>query len=260
MRIDETRLRTLGSLAVAAGLLVGATPAWSAEADLKQRIEERLEKKRLDERASIEVTIEQDRAVLTGMATTVYDRNQAAQVARKETENVDNRVEVYPDGEYSDAEIIEGIRKTILRYAYYSMFDNVTFGVQNGRVVLAGSAYQPWRKSAIEKRVSKVKGIRELHSEISVQSVSIFDERLRRQLADRIYQDPRFIQYASRTHPPIKIIVNKGKVTLAGYVASPVEQALVGHIARGLLSFGVDNQLRVDGEAPEERPTSSSAS
>ena len=260
MKITETHLRRLGPLGLAVGLLAGASPAWSADADLRQRIEQRLEQKKLDEKASIQVAVERERAVLTGLATTVYDRNQAGQAARKETEAVDNRIEVHPDGEYSDAEIVEAIRDTILRYAYYSMFDSVAFGVENGHVLLSGSTYQPWRKTEIEKRVSKVKGIRELHSEITVQSVSIFDERLRRQLARRIYRDPLFIQYANHTNPPIKIIVDKGKVTLAGYVASPVEQALLGHIARGFLSFGVDNQLRVDGEAPEEKPSNPSAS
>jgi len=260
MRINETRLRRLGPLGLAAGLLAGASPAWSGDADLKQRIEQRLEKKKLDERANIQVVVAQERAVLSGLATTVYDRSQAERAARKETDAVDNRIEVHPDGEYSDAEIVDAIRETILRYVYYTMFDNVGFGVDNGHVLLAGSTYQPWRKEEIEKRVSKVKGIRELRSEITVQSVSFFDERLRRQLARRIYRDPRFIQYANRTHPPIKIIVDAGKVTLAGYVASPVEQALLGHIARGFLSFGVDNQVRVDGESPEEKPTNSSAS
>ena len=260
MSMNVTHLRRLGLLGLAVGLLAGASPTWADDADLKQRIELRLEKKKLDQNAQIEIAVEQGSAVLTGMATTVYDRNRAGQAARKEVEEVDNQIQVHPDAEYSDAEVVEAIRKTILRYSYYSIFDNVTFRVENGHVLLAGSTYQPWRRNEIEKRVSKVKGIRELHSEITVQSVSIFDERLRRRLANRIYRDARFIQYANRVHPPIKIIVDKGKVTLAGYVASPVEQALLGHIARSFLSFGVDNQLKVDGESPEEKPSGSSAS
>ena len=33
--------------------------------------------------------------------------------------------------------------------------------------LLFGSTLQPWRRNEIEKRVSKVQGIRELHSESS---------------------------------------------------------------------------------------------
>lgn len=259
MRTKVSHLRRLGLLGLASGLLATASPTWAAGADLKRRIELRLENKKLDERASIEVAVESGRALLTGMTTTVYDRNRAEQAARKEAEEVVNQIQVHPDGEYSDAEVVEAIRKAILRYPYYSIFDSVRFGVENGQVLLLGSTYQPWRRTEIEKRVSKVKGVRELNSEITVQSVSIFDERLRRRLARRIYRDPLFIQYANRANPPIKIIVNQGEVILAGYVASRVEQALLGHIARGFLSFGVDNQVKVDGESPEEKLNSSPA-
>ncbi len=260
MKINMTHLRRLGLLGLAAGLMVGASPVQADDADVKRRIEQRLEKKKLGENAAIEVTVEQGNAVLIGVATTVYDRNRAGEAARKEVEGVDNRIQVHPEGEHTDAEIIAATRKAILRYPSYSIFDNVSFAVENGQVLLMGSTYQPWHRKEIEKQVSKVEGIRQLHSEITVQSVSIFDERLRQQLANRIYGDPRFIQYAHRAHPPIKIIVNKGKVVLAGYVSSPVEQALLGHIARSSLNFGVDNQLRVDGEPTEERLSGSPTS
>jgi osmotically-inducible protein OsmY len=243
----------LGSLGLVVGLLAGGSVAWAGNGDVKQRIESRLDKK-LGQGANIEVTVEQGRAVLTGVTTTVYDKNRAERAARKEAEDVDNQIRVFPDGEYHDAEIVKGVRKAVLGYAYYSIFDGVAFAVEDGAVWLTGSVYQPWRKEAIEKRISRVEGIRELHSDIEVQPVSFFDERIRRELAYRIYSDARFVQYAHRANPPIKILVDKGKVTLAGSVASPVEQVLLGHIARGVLSFGVENQIQVDGESPEETP------
>jgi hypothetical protein len=45
---------------------------------------------------------------------------------------------------------------------------------------------------------------------------SSFDDRLRYQLAYLIYGDPRFVQYAHRADPPIRIIVDRGHVTLTG--------------------------------------------
>ena len=64
----------------------------------------------------------------------------------------------------------------------------------------------------------------------------------------RIYGDERFVQYASWAHPPIRIIVEDGRVTLTGYVGSLVEQRVVEHIARATLAFAVDNQVKLESE------------
>ncbi len=71
-------------------------------------------------------------------------------------------------------------------------------------------------------------------------------------LARQIYGDVRFAQYAHWAHPPIRILVDRGNVILAGWVRNPVEKAVLGNIARGTLSFNVDNQLQVDSEVPAE--------
>ena len=49
-------------------------------------------------------------------------------------------------------------------------------------------------------------------------------------------------------YPPVRIIVSNGRITLAGYVNSEVERQMLGHIARGTLAFGVDNQLKLESE------------
>ena len=61
MRTKVSHLRRLGLLGLASGLLATASPTWAAGADLKRRIELRLENKKLDERASIEVAVESGR-------------------------------------------------------------------------------------------------------------------------------------------------------------------------------------------------------
>jgi len=89
-------------------------------------------------------------------------------------------------------------------------------------------------------------------NEIRVQPLSPFDDRLRRELLRRIYGDERFERYASWAHPPIHIIVDRGRVTLTGIVGSAVEQQLLGHIARGTLAFAVDNQVKLESELRAE--------
>jgi osmotically-inducible protein OsmY len=154
--------------------------------------------------------------------------------------------------ERKDSEIRKDVADQVLRYAYYTVFDSIEAGVENGVVLLRGSVNQPWRKGDIEKRVAKVPGVKGVTSEIRVQPLSPFDDRLRRELVHRIYGDERFVQYASWAHPPIRIIVDRGRVTLTGVVGSAVEQQLVGHIARGTLAFAVDNQVKLESDLKAE--------
>ena len=154
--------------------------------------------------------------------------------------------------ERKDSEIRKDVFDPILRYPWYTVFDSIAAGVDEGVVTLRGSVNQPYRKTDIERRVAGIAGVKDVRSEIRVQGVSSFDDRLRRELVHRIYGDERFVQYASWAHPPIRIIVDKGRITLTGLVGSAVEQQLVGHIARGTLAFSVDNQVKLESDLRAE--------
>jgi len=154
--------------------------------------------------------------------------------------------------ERKDSEIRKDVFDQILRYPWYTVFDSIAAGVDEGVVTLRGSVNQPYRKTDIERRVAGIAGVKDVRSEIRVQGVSSFDDRLRRELVHRIYGDERFVQYASWAHPPIRIIVDKGRITLTGLVGSAVEQQLVGHIARGTLAFSVDNQVKLESDLRAE--------
>lgn len=158
-----------------------------------------------------------------------------------------------------DSQIRKDVANQVLGYAWYTVFDSIEAGVEDGVVVLRGSVQHPWRKRDIEKRVAGVEGVRQVHSEIRVQGVSSFDDQLRRELVRRIYGDERFVQYANWPHPPVRIIVDRGRITLTGYLGSAVERQLVGHIARGTLAFAVDNQVKLESELRAEPSRGASA-
>jgi osmotically-inducible protein OsmY len=239
-------------LALAAASVLLAGPAGAADdAKTQRKIEERLAKAGLDSSADIKVTVRDGVARLEGAVLEYEASYKAEKSARKEAKSVENRLAVGAEPR-PDADIRRDIEEAIVRYPYYGVFDSVEVGVQDGAVALGGSVYQPWRKDDLEARVARVPGIRSMSSEIRVQGVSGFDESLRRQLARRIYGNDNFVQYANWPNPPIRIVVENGKVTLTGYVRSNVEQVMVGHIARGTLAFGVDNRVEVDGARPEE--------
>lgn len=152
----------------------------------------------------------------------------------------------------SDQQVLDAVASAILRHPYYGVFDSVGARVEAGVVTLTGSVNQPWRKEELERRVARVDGVREVRNQIRVQPVSFNDDRLRAELYRRIYGNSLFARYATFADPPIRIIVENGHVTLTGIVNSEVERTVLGSIARGTLSFSVDNQVQVESEARKE--------
>jgi len=245
-------LRGAAFLAAVALLLTGTPPLAADDAEILRDIEARFAKKNVARDAEVEVAVSGGEVTLTGVATDLPASRLAEKLARKEAKVVHNRIRVVIEEPVKDADIVEGIRSAILRYPRYEIFDYVEFGVRDGNVLLQGSVIHPWKKTDIESRVAQVVGIKAIENTISVQSFSPFDSDLRRSLARRIYGDPRFVQYGARSNPPIRILVDRGHVTLAGWVNSPVEKAVLGSIALSSPSFGVKNQLNVDTDVPAE--------
>jgi osmotically-inducible protein OsmY len=219
----------------------------------------RLEKAKLDQRGDIEVALEDGRVILTGMVTTVDAKRAVEKAALKEAKVVENRLSVHPEEERTDLEIRKDIEKAVLSYTRYTVFDSVAIAVKDGYVLLGGSVNQPYRSSDIERRIAKIPGVRAIENVIEVQRVSIFDDRLRTQLYRAIYSDPLFVRFSNRVNPPVRIIVDRGRVTLTGVVATNVEQQKLGHIARGTLAFGVDNRVQLESELPREEARSRSS-
>jgi osmotically-inducible protein OsmY len=235
------------SLAVA-GLLSFASPAAALDdATLQQKLEARLKKAQLDRDANVRVSVKDGRATLAGIATTLEARRDALKAARKETGEIDDRIELRVEPR-PDRAVLEGAADAILRYPRYTVFDSVGVAVRDGVVTLQGSVREPYRKDEIEDRVAEVKGVREIRNEIEVQPLSISDDRLRAELLRGIYGSELFDRFAYWADPPVRIIVANGHVTLTGYVNSPVERQVVGSIARETLAFGVDNQVQLESE------------
>ena len=248
--MDGRSVRRTGALGLA-GALLFIGPTLADDAGVRERIEARLNKAHVTERGQIDVEVKDGVAVLSGFTTTVDARHQAEKAARKETKTVDNRLRVVPVT-MDDAGLRQSVTDAVLGYVYYGVFDSVAIGVDHGVVTLQGSVRHPWRKEDIERRVARLEGVREIRNELRVQTVSGFDERLRRQLYRRIYGNGMFQRYATFSDPPIHIVVEKGNITLTGVVNSRVEKAVLETIARGVLAFRVDNQVQVESDIGKE--------
>ena len=81
--------------------------------------------------------------------------------------------------------------------------------------------------------------------------VSQFDDELRFRIARAIYSNSSFWNYAAMANPPIRVVVNRGHVTLEGVVQSNVERMLARSLASGFGAFEVKNELKTDAEVRE---------
>jgi hyperosmotically inducible protein len=146
-----------------------------------------------------------------------------------------------------DDAIAQKVAHEIRTYAYYTIWDNVDFQVNDGTVHLLGEVSQPYKKSALGSIISHVSGVTTVDNELKVAPLSSFDDRIRVQVAQAIFRDPALSRYAIQAVPPIHIIVDNGRVTLEGVVNTKMEKEVAGIRASSSMTFGmVTNNLRVE--------------
>ena len=151
-------------------------------------------------------------------------------------------------GPQTDADIARNVRHEVLMYPRYTLWDDISFRVDNGSVEILGAVSQPYKKQDIQRLVRQVPGVTSVTNDLKVLPVSFQDDRLRLQVARAIYRDPVLSRYALGAVPSIHIIVENGHVTLTGAVNNTLEKQVAGMRASSAgLSFGqVDNRLEVD--------------
>src|SRR5215475_4108568 len=139
------------------------------------------------------------------------------------------------------------IRHELNMIPYVNAFDYMTYTVdRNGNVTLNGEVTNPVVKSDAGNVVKRVEGVEHVDNLIRVLPVSPMDDGLRRRLFRTIYGYPGLEKYALGVTKPIRIIVDKGHVTLVGVVDSQADKNIVGIRANGVPGiFSVDNQLKV---------------
>lgn len=155
--------------------------------------------------------------------------------------------------ERKDLQVFNDIANQVNRYTQLTIFDSISASVDEGRVVLNGWVTMPYKRDDIERRVRKVDGVAAIDNKIGVLPVSQFDNELRFRIARAIYGHSLFWNYANMVNPPIRIVVNRGRVTLEGVVQSNVERQLARSLAAGFGQFELKNALKTDAEIREER-------
>lgn len=150
----------------------------------------------------------------------------------------------------AQARITKEVRHRILMLADFGTFDNIAFKLNGYDVVLIGQVTRGSLKDDAERVVKKIEGVEKVENQIEVLPASFNDDRLRRDLFNAIYRYGPLQHYGVGSNRPIRIIVNRGNVTLEGVVDRQSDKNMAGIRANGVPGvFSVKNNLVVPGKS-----------
>jgi hyperosmotically inducible protein len=145
--------------------------------------------------------------------------------------------------------LIQKVRRELVTLPRYGVFDWLEYEVgADGAVKLMGQVVRPITKSDATGRIKRIEGVSRVINEIEVLPLSPMDDRLRIKLYRSLFNfnSPLF-RYATGSVPPIHLIVNRGRATLKGVVATEGDRNFAyikANTVPGL--FEVNNELRVE--------------
>jgi hyperosmotically inducible protein len=132
---------------------------------------------------------------------------------------------------------------------FYTVFDNLEFGVDGTRVILQGQVTNPDLKSEAIAAAKSVRGVTDVQDNIRVLPASNDDDRIRREAYRAIYGEPQLTKYGFQSVQAIHIIVDGGHITLEGNVNNDGDRNIAGMRANSVSgAFSVKNNLLMHGE------------
>ncbi len=158
--------------------------------------------------------------------------------------------DVFTAGPPDQTQLVKAIRHNLLSLPYFSIFDDLTFQVNDGVVTLQGACPPdpPWNiKSDAENAVKGIPGVTKVVNNIKELPLSPMDWDIRRAEARAIYGDAQIgTRYGYQALPSIHIIVDNGHVTLDGVVDNQFDDTIVRTRANGVPNvFSVTDNLVV---------------
>ena len=163
--------------------------------------------------------------------------------------NKDKSGAVATSGAKGQDRITREVRHELVMLPYYGVFDNLTYRVDGTTVTLMGQVTKPTLKSDAGNVVKGIEGVERVDNKIQVLPLSSMDDGLRLAEYRAIYGTPGLDRYAMQAVPPIHIIVDNGKVTLEGVVATQADKDTAGIRANTVNGvFSVTNNLRLEND------------
>ena len=242
--------------ALALALIIGAplvgspgTRYTGAKTDQKiqQLTTQELQKK--DKFKAVSASVEDGIVTLSGKVDLLIDKANAEKGVRKikGVDGVRNHLQI-AGKQMPDAELRQALADKLRydRIGYGIVFNNLTLTVDKGVVTVGGRVRDyPDRDSALAI-LETTAGVKDIVDEIEVAPLSTFDDQLRIRLARAIYGHPSLQMYSLDPQAPIRIVVENGRVELAGIVKSTADRQIASAQAASVPGvFSVQNNLMV---------------
>lgn len=148
------------------------------------------------------------------------------------------------------ARLIREVRRELATLPYYDVFDWLQFEVRpDNTIILSGQTIRPTIRRDAESRLRDIEGISRIVNNIEVLPLSPNDDRIRVAVYRTLFNfDSPLYRYALGAVPSIRIIVNRGRVTLKGIVNSEFDRNYANVQVRGVPGiFEVTNELQIEG-------------
>jgi osmotically-inducible protein OsmY len=245
----KVNLRSLTSFLAVSILSVGlAAQTTSAryDSDIQSRVTQQLAKKQ--EFRNLQATTEDGIVTLSGKVDLYQQKLDAAKKVRKldKVQGVRNLVAVSSSA--PDAEVEARLERKLHydRIGYDNLFNFVDVTVKDGVATLNGETYNDLGRDSALALANSMPGVKDVVDNIKVSPVSGFDDRIRISALRAIYRDPVLGRYASDPAKPIRIVVDNGKLSLYGTVATAMDKQIAGMRANQVFGvFSVQNNLEV---------------
>jgi osmotically-inducible protein OsmY len=133
------------------------------------------------------------------------------------------------------------------RIGYDNAFNYLSVSVKNGVATVSGETLNDVGRDSALAIVQTMPGVKDVVNNVTVSPVSNFDDSVRLRAAQALYGDPVLGKYATDPAHPIRIIVDRGTLSLYGSVESPMDKQIAGLRANEVFgAFRVENHLTVD--------------
>lgn len=144
------------------------------------------------------------------------------------------------------ARLQKQVYKEILKMPYYGLFDSIGFEIDGDTVILTGKVYNGINQKSAAKRIAKLDGVGNVVNNIEILPPSGFDDRIRVRTAREFANGGSLYRYIIGTNPSVRIIVDRGHLTLEGFVSNEGDARLANILAQGVPGvFSVTNNLIV---------------
>ena len=237
----------VGISLLCASMLAQTNSAGRYDATIQAKVSKQLASK--SQFHNVQAAVQDGIVTLSGSVSLYQQKLDAAKRIRK-TQNVQGvRNVIAVNGEtVPDAALAAQLDRKLYydRMGYDIAFNFVTASVQDGVVTLNGETRTEVGRDSALALVDTTAGVKDVVNNTKVAPVSFFDDDIRIRALRAIYRDPVLSRYAIDPAKPIRIVVDRGKLSLYGVVGSAMDKEIAGIRADQVFgAFTVQNNLEV---------------